>query len=208
MRWEPGDVEPAEHEALAAALAELYRQRDERLRDEWDRSLPLPEVVLDRWERARRLGFGDDASIYNSALVYGDVTVGRRTWIGPSVLLDGSGGPLRIGAYCSISAGVQIYTHDTVCWSLSLGEADRATASVSIGDGCHLGALSVVAAGSSIGDRCVVGAHSFVKGHVPDRAVVVGAPARVVGMVRGDGADVEVWTGPDAVEALLGGGAA
>jgi hypothetical protein len=36
------------------------------------------------------------------------------------VILDGRGG-LLIGDYVSISAGVQIYTHDTVEWSTSLG---------------------------------------------------------------------------------------
>ena len=59
-----------------------------------------------------------------------------------------------------------------------------------------------VCAGTRIGSGCVVGAQSFVKGDVPDRAVVGGSPARLLGMVRGDGADVEVWTGPDAIRAF------
>ena len=56
------------------------------------------------------------------------VTVGAGTWIGPNTLLDGTGG-LSIGASCSISAGVQIYTHDSVMWALSGGTASvRASA--------------------------------------------------------------------------------
>jgi acetyltransferase-like isoleucine patch superfamily enzyme len=66
---------------------------------------------------------------------------------------------------------------------------------VRIGDGCHLGAGSIVLAGVSIGDRCVVGAQSVVTGDVPDRTVVGGAPARVLGRVEGDGASAVIVTG-------------
>ena len=52
-------------------------------------------------------------------LIIGDVKVGKNTWIGPNVVLDGAAG-LVIGEYVSISAGVQIYTLNTVDWSTSL----------------------------------------------------------------------------------------
>ena len=87
--------------------------------------------------------FGDGASIYDSALVYGEVQAGEQTSIGPYTLLDGSGGGIEIGSYCSISAGVHIYTHDTVMWALSGGRAERRTAATRIGD----------AASSAPGDR-------------------------------------------------------
>ncbi|MEO6988190.1 MAG: acyltransferase [Aquihabitans sp.] len=192
-----GEIDPA---ALAAAIKAFYEVADDEMRARWARSLPVAEVVLDRWERAERLGFGPGASIYNSALVYGDVSVGERSWIGPNVVLDGSGGGLSIGSWCSISAGVQIYTHDTVAWSLSAGASDRVTKPVSIGDRCHIGAGAVVAPGVAIGDGCVVGAQSFVKSDVPDGVVVAGSPARALGIVAGTGTAVEVHTDPDAQE--------
>jgi acetyltransferase-like isoleucine patch superfamily enzyme len=179
-------------EELLDALQAVRRSADDDLRERWDRSLSFGDALFDRWERAQRLGFAEGASIYDSALVYGDVRVGADTWVGPGALLDGSGGGLVIGAWCSISAGVQIYTHDTVLRSLSLGLREREVGPVRIGDGCHLGGLSVVAPGVAIGDRCVVGAHSFVKQDVPDRTVVAGTPARVIGRVVGDGEDVHI----------------
>lgn len=45
--------------------------------------------------------------MYNNVLVLGRVKVGRNTWIGPGCILDGSGGDLQIGDWCSISAGVR-----------------------------------------------------------------------------------------------------
>ena len=179
-------------ERFAQLLRACYEANDERLRDEYKRSLSFQDGAFDRWERARRLGFAEGASIYNSALVYGDVRVGRNTWVGPNTLLDGTGGGLEIGDFCSVSAGVQIYTHDTVLWALSGGALGRAQAGVRVGDCVYIGSQSIIAAGVTIGSRCVIGANSFVNRDVPDRTVVGGSPARRLGTVIGDGESVRI----------------
>ena len=106
---------------LLQQLKTLWLERRRAVQRQYRRSLPLADYVVDRWEKARELGFGEGTSIYDSALVIGDVQVGRNTWIGPFTVLDGSGG-LTIGSNCSISSGVQIYSHDSVAWAIS-GEA-------------------------------------------------------------------------------------
>ena len=181
----------------AEELWRLYDALRQKMRDRWSRDLPLEELLFDRWERARELGFGEGTSIYHNSYVYGDVKVGNHTWVGPFCLLDGSGS-LSIGDFCSISAGVQIYTHDTVRWALSAGKAGYERAPVRIGSACHIGALAVVVKGVEIGDHCVVGAHSFVNRQVPPFTVVAGAPARVIGRVEVDGAgEVRIVTGEE-----------
>jgi len=105
---------------LRAELERLHWDRQREMLEQWNRSLPYGDGMVDRWQRAKFLGFGDGTSIYDSAVVIGDVKVGEKTWIGPSTVLDGSGG-LTIGSCCSISAGVQIYTHDSIKWALSGG---------------------------------------------------------------------------------------
>jgi acetyltransferase-like isoleucine patch superfamily enzyme len=170
-------------ERLVEILRDLHDSLRSRLRDEWKRSLPLEDELFDRWERARFLGFGLGTSIYQQSYVYGDVQVGEHTWVGPLTILDGTGG-LKIGSYCSISAGVQIYTHDTVKWALTGGQATYERESVTIGDCCHIGALSVVVKGVTVGDHSVVGAHSFVNRDVPAYTVVAGVPARPIGRVE------------------------
>ncbi|MCC7052649.1 MAG: acyltransferase [Gemmatimonadaceae bacterium] len=172
---------------LEAGLRALHATRSVELRQRFDRSLPFGEMVVDRWARARALGFGDGASIYDSAVVIGTVQVGELTWIGPQVLLDGSGG-LAIGATCSISAGVQVYTHDSVAWALSGGNAAYERAPVSIGDHCYIGPMSVITKGVTIGRHCLVGANSVVKQSLPDHSIAVGSPARIVGRVVLDAA--------------------
>lgn len=173
-------------EQFADLLKAAYLERDAQLRQDFQRSLPLQDALLDRWERARILGFGDGASIYNSAVVFGDVRVAANTWIGPNTLLDGSGGGLTIGSFCSISSGVHIYTHDTVLWALSGGILPRAESSVTIGDCVYIGSQSIIATGVTIGSRCVVAANSFVNDDVPDGTVVGGSPARRIGVVHGE----------------------
>lgn len=179
---------------LFQRLVELYQRLRGDVRERWQRDLPFEELLFDRWERAAALGFGESTSIYHHSYVYGDVRVGRCTWIGPYTLLDGSGG-LTIGDYCSISAGVHIYTHDTVRWALSGGQAEYEHASVSIGSYCYIGSQTVIAKGVTIGDHCLIGACSFVNRDIPPYTVAVGVPCRPVGRVQvGPSGDITFLT--------------
>jgi acetyltransferase-like isoleucine patch superfamily enzyme len=181
-----------EERQLADALHAMYLAREAELREKFDRSLPFGDALFDRWERAQRLGFGEGASIYNSAAVFGSVTAGEKTWIGPFVLLDGSGGGITIGQYCSIAAGVHIYTHDTVHWALSGGLLPFRTGAVHVGDCTYVGSQSVIAARVTIGSRCVIAANTFVNRDVPDATIVGGSSARTLGRVIGEGRTVRL----------------
>ena len=96
----------------------------------------------------------------------GNVTVGSDTWIGPNVVLDGSGG-LSIGNLVTVCAGVQIYTHTSVDWSVSCGASSISRKSTTIGNGVYIRPNSVIAMGVSIGDGASIGAMSFVNKDVP-----------------------------------------
>jgi len=160
----------------------LYEALREEMQRKWNRDLPLEELLFNRWERANQLGFGEGSSIYHNSYVYGDVKVGKYTWIGPFTILDGSGG-LEIGSNCSISSGVQIYSHDTVMWALSGGKAEYQRKSVKIGDCCYIGSQAVITKGVAIGNHTVIGALSLVNNNVPDNSIVVGIPVKIVGEV-------------------------
>lgn len=147
-------------------IRDLLMNLRQSMREQFDRHLPIQDLLFDRWETAEFNGFGKGSSCYNNVLIIGDVSVGKNTWIGPNVVLDGSGG-LQIGDYVSVSAGVQIYTHDTVNWSTSMGVAEISRMPTKIGNGVYLGPNSVIQQGVSIGDRAVVGAMSFVNKDVP-----------------------------------------
>ena len=177
------DPQESDLAPLIADARALIEQLRATMRARWRRDLPLDEILGDRWARARALGFGEGTSVYESSYVYGDVRVGKGTWIGPHTLLDGSGG-LSIGDSCSISAGVQIYTHDTVKWALSGGRAPYERAAVEIGDCCHIGSQVVVLKGVTIGHHSVIGACSLVTDDVPPFTVAFGTPCRPAGRIE------------------------
>src|SRR5688572_16453516 len=85
--------------AFFSAMRRLYAEK----RTKFGRVLPLADYLVDRWDKARVLGFGKGTNVYDSCLVIGDVKVGKDCWIGPFTILDGSGG-LEIGDGCTISA--------------------------------------------------------------------------------------------------------
>ena len=170
---------PEEKELFQTLLKLVGSLRDFVAR-KWNRSLPLGDYFSDRWERAKGLGFGEGSSIYDSSLVLGEVQVGRDTWIGPFTLLDGSGG-LAIGDQTTISAGVHLYSHDSVKRTLSGNQVDSERAPTKIGSRCYLGPNVVVSMGVSIGDGSVIGANSLVLENIPKGTKAFGNPCRVVG---------------------------
>lgn len=169
-------------------LRQLHQELRQTMKDRFDRAVPLGDELTDRWERARFLGFGQGASVYDGTLVLGNVKVGESTWIGPHCILDGSGG-LEIGSHCSIAAGCHVYSHNTVRWALSGGKSEYERRPTRIGDACYVGPHVVIAAGVTVGNHCLIGALTFVNRDVPDHAIVAGIPARIIGRVE---------VGPDA----------
>lgn len=166
-------------DSIANELREFLHARREEVATAWNRSLSFGDYVSDRWEKAQSLGFGEGSSVYDSVTVIGDVKVGPNTWVGPQVVLDGSGG-LSIGSHCSVSAGVQIYSHDSVRWAVSGGKEGIEHASTTVGSNVYLGPNVVVAKGVSIGHRCVIGANSVVMSDIPAGFMAAGNPCKVI----------------------------
>lgn len=184
-------IENEEEVILFDNLHALNNSLSNGFKKGFDRNLPFTEQVFDRWEKAEKLGFGKGTGIYDSSFVFGDVTVGTNTWIGPFTIIDGSGG-LTIGSHCTISAGVHIYTHDNLAATLTGGKAAIKKEPVAIGDRCYIGPQSIIAKGVTIGDASIVAANSFVNKDVPANTVVAGSPAKVIGSVVVDGEEVRI----------------
>ncbi len=169
---------------LLERLRTFWTQRRREVDARFQRTLPLADYVVDRWDKARELGFGQGSSIYDSSLVFGDVVVGENVWIGPFTIIDGTGG-LSIGDGCNISAGVHLYTHSSVRRCVSGGAFDEIEHEPTvIGNRVFIGANAVVNMGVTIGDESVVGAGAVVTKDVPARTVVAGVPARPVAVVQ------------------------
>ncbi len=86
-----------------------------------------------------------------------------------------------LAAYCYVIGG----DHDFTDPDLPVLEQGRRSVGVNIGAGAWLGAGAKVLDGVTIGDRAVVGAAAVVREAVPEGAIAVGIPARVVGHREG-----------------------
>lgn len=126
---------------------------------------------------------GRDVRICSSARfsLSGPLSVGDGTWLGHDLLLVGGDAPVSIGRQCDIAPRVMIVTGSH---ELSLGGEKAAGAgfseSVSIGDGCWIGAGVTILGGTNIGEASMVAAGAVVRGNFPERVLIGGVPARVL----------------------------
>lgn len=164
---------------IFSELNDIHDLFGKEFKKQFNRSLPFNDEIFNRWERAKKLGFGKGSSIYDSSYVFGDVKVGKDTWIGQFTIIDGSGG-LTIGEGSTISAGVHIYTHDNVKQTLLGKDHPIENGSTSIGDRTYIGPQSIISKGVSVGNCCILGANSFLNSDMKSNTVYAGNPAKKI----------------------------
>ena len=113
------------------------------------------------------------------------VKVGKGTKINRTVQIDDSNpNHVEIGKNVWVTAGVMILCHQR---DLSYYEEGKPvmdcplkTAKVIIKDGAHIGIGAIIMPGVTIGEGAVIGAGAVVIKDIPDCAVAVGVPAKVI----------------------------
>lgn len=110
-----------------------------------------------------------------------NVKVGDYANLGESLRLNGRGG-VTLGDHVLMGPDVIIYsgTHTFSRTDIPIQRQPMRYAPVVIGNDVWLGARVIVLPGVTIGDGCVIGANSVVTGDLPPNAIAAGAPARVI----------------------------
>ena len=171
---------------------ELMCDRREEMRRKYNRVLPSGEVIYNRFDKSKDLGFGEGSSVYDTSVIMGDIKVGNHVWIGPYTLVEGATDNVEIGDYVTLDSGVMVYTHDSTKYYVSGGVNPFESGPVRIGSYTVIGTMSIINCGVTIGEHCVVAANSFVNADVPDYTIVAGNPAKPIGkVIMKDNGEVE-----------------
>ncbi|MCE5198287.1 MAG: serine O-acetyltransferase [Armatimonadota bacterium] len=112
---------------------------------------------------------------HKSVQIATGISIDPNAEIGPEFLISHFGGifiagQVKMGRRCTVHQGI------TIGWS---GRGDKKGCPV-IGDRVYIGAGAKVLGKITIGNDVAIGANAVVTKDVPDNAVVVGIPARVV----------------------------
>ncbi|HIE5649157.1 TPA: DapH/DapD/GlmU-related protein [Stenotrophomonas maltophilia] len=134
---------------------------------------------------ARRMHIGRQVRIFPGlrAECHGD----GRLFIGDNVSIGQNfhviaGSELHIGGGSLISGGVFITDTDHTFDEVGIPVFDQPVrvTPTRVGENCFLGIGARIQAGTILGNGCVVGANSVVKGNFPDHSMIVGTPGRIV----------------------------
>lgn len=159
----------------------MHRTSQEALRitGELNGAFHEPERVRELLSQLTGKPVADSVTVFPP--LYSDfgknLTIGKRVFINAGCMFQDQGG-VEIGDDCLIG-------HNTVFATLNHAlepdrRADMHPAPIILGRNVWLGANVTVLPGVTIGDDAVVGAGSVVTKDVPEKAIVVGSPARVV----------------------------
>lgn len=106
--------------------------------------------------------------------------IGDYVTIGQHVIITAKS-EMHIGAYTLIGPYVQITDNNHTTRRDNLIKYQRSTIkSVNIGSDVWIGSGAKILAGVSIGNGAVIGANSVVTHDIPDFAIAVGCPAKVI----------------------------
>ena len=113
---------------------------------------------------------GSNVKIQNNALIYEPAILENGVFIGPGVIVTNDKYPKAVNNDLTLKSS-----------------SDWIQSRVVVNEGASIGAGAVLVAPVEIGKWAMVGAGSIVTRNVPDFALVVGNPARIVGFVNADG---------------------
>jgi len=140
---------------------------------------------------------GKGTFIFESADVIGDVTIGENCYIGPGARIRGDYGSIRIGNDTAVEENVVIHARPNektiIGNSVTMGHA-AIIHNATIRDWAIIGMGAIVSDYADIGEWAVVAEGAVVKNKekIPDKAIAVGIPAKVVAEITSD--YKKLWT--------------
>jgi len=123
--------------------------------------------------------------VHSTAVVIGNVVIGKDVYVGPNAVLRGDWGLIMIKDGCNVQENcvIHMFPGTTVTLNRNAHVGHGAIIhGATLGENCLIGMNSVVMDDAKIGKNVIIGALSFVpaKASIPPNQLAVGNPARVV----------------------------
>lgn len=125
-----------------------------------------------------------NAVIMPNSSIDQNCVIGEYTYIGHNCFLTKA----IIGRYCSIANNVSIGSGDHNLTRISTSSIfyqnpyeELTKKECLIGHDVWIGVDAIIKRGVKVGNGCVIGANSFVNKDIPDFAIAVGSPAKIIG---------------------------
>jgi carbonic anhydrase/acetyltransferase-like protein (isoleucine patch superfamily) len=138
-------------------------------------------------ERRPRVAQG--AFVAESALVIGDVQIGKDAYIGHGVILRGDYGTIIVGEGTAVEEGAIVHARPndrTIFGNFVTVGHGAMIHNAQIKDYAVIGMRATISDYSVVGEWTIIGEMGLVKNnqHVPDGVVAVGVPVKVTGKVN------------------------
>lgn len=137
---------------------------------------------LRRWLlRCASVELADDVRFCGGGWIYGPgkLNIGAGSWLSPAcVFYTHYQASITIGQRCDIGPGVEFIPGGHRLGGHSRRAGEGTALPIEIGDGCWIGAHTIILGGVRIGAGSVVAAGSVVIGDIPNNVLVAGVPAR------------------------------
>lgn len=138
---------------------------------------------------------GEDTKVWQFCVVLANATIGNNCNINAQVLIEND---VIIGDNVTVKSGVQIWDGTRVEDNVFIGpnatftndllprskEYPEAFSGITVKNGASIGANATILPGVTIGQRAMIGAGAVVTKDVPDYAIVVGNPAKIIRIIK------------------------
>lgn len=135
------------------------------------------QIRADRFDDFKKMGLIPINAIHPTAKIAFNVHIGIGVMIGINSTINTSA---QIGNNTIINTGTIIEHEDKIGENVHIAPGSAIAGRVTIKNGTFIGIGSVVKEYLTIGENVIIGAGSVVLEDIPDNAVAVGSPAKVI----------------------------
>ncbi len=125
---------------------------------------------------------GIGVSVCGRGWIYGRgrLHLADNTWLSPGVIFyTHVDAQIVIGKNCDIGPAVEFIPGSHIIGDNLRRAGIGIARPITVGDGCWIGAKSMILGGVNIGEGCVIAAGAVVTNDLPPNTLVAGVPARV-----------------------------